>query len=169
VLAEDRSLDEALVQVDVGWGRLRVLPGGSPPNRQCWSAPSACNLLAELSEMSDIVIIDTPALLAISDALPLLDQVSGTVLVARPDRTTRDALGRISQVISSAKGSILGVVAIGAKAGGLYGYSTYGYGSGSGAEEGDKAEAARGDGAQKGCLGRPASGCSVAGGIAASP
>ena len=34
--------------------------------------------------MCDLVIIDTGPLLAVSDALPLLDRVSGTLLVARP-------------------------------------------------------------------------------------
>ena len=75
-------------------------------------------LLAELAEQSDIVIIDTPPILAVSDVIPLLEEVSGTVLVARLDSSTRDSVLKARQVIENSRGSILGVVATGVKASG---------------------------------------------------
>jgi hypothetical protein len=114
------------------------------------------SLLAELSELSDIVVIDTPPLLAVSDAIPLLEQVSGVVLIARLDYTSRDAVSRARQVISTARGEVLGVVATGARGGALYGYGAYGYGYGYGyVEETDRAQARSGNGADgRGPLGR---------------
>lgn len=86
-------------------------------------------LLGELAESADLVVIDTNPLLSVSDSLPLLDCVSGVVLVARLNSTTKDAVGRLQKTIANTSGNVLGVVATGAAAG-LYG--RYGYGSGYG-------------------------------------
>ena len=68
------------------------------------------------------MIVDTPPLLNVSDAVPLLEGVSGTVLVARVGATNRDALKRLREVIDKARGTVLGAVAAGASGVGLYGY-----------------------------------------------
>lgn len=130
VLVGERSLDEALSYVDVGAGRLRILPGASPPPNPAVLLGSQRMrlLLAELSEQVDMVIVDTPGLLACSDAIPLFSQVSGSVMVARLNRTPQDVVRRTRQVILSAGGSVLGSVVTGAHSGGIYGYySYYGY------------------------------------------
>ncbi len=81
-------------------------------------------VLSELESMSQIVVVDTTPLLNVSDALPLLDLVSGVVLVAKLGATSRDALIRTRQVLETGKASVLGVVATGSAAAGLYGYGT---------------------------------------------
>lgn len=130
VLVGERSLDEALSYVDVGAGRLRILPGAVPPPNPAvlLGSQRMRMLLAELSEQVDMVIVDTPGLLACSDAIPLFSQVSGSVIVARLNRTPQDVVRRTKQVITSAGGSVLGSVVTGARTGGIYGYySYYGY------------------------------------------
>jgi capsular exopolysaccharide synthesis family protein len=129
VLVEDRALEDALEEMEVGGGRLRVLSGGtSAPNPAVLLGSARMrSLIAQLSEQADMVVIDTPPILSVSDPIPLLERVSGTVLVARVDHTSRDALRRSEQVISAAGGTLLGVVATGTRAGGLYGYADYGY------------------------------------------
>jgi capsular exopolysaccharide synthesis family protein len=124
VLTNQGELEDALVEVDVGDGRLRVLAAGSrPPNpARLLSSRRISSLLASLSEQVDIVIIDTPPLLSVSDAVPLLEKVSGTVLVAKVGTTSRDALQRMRQVIETARGNVLGAVATGTGRAGLYGY-----------------------------------------------
>jgi polysaccharide biosynthesis transport protein len=124
VLTKQAELREALVDVDVGDGRLRVLAAGiRPPNpARLLSSKSMNSLLMGLSERADIVILDTPPLLNVSDAVPLLESVSGTVIVAKVGATTRDALQRVRQVIDTAQGNVLGVVATGSSGAGLYGY-----------------------------------------------
>jgi tyrosine-protein kinase len=127
VLVGERTLDEALSYVDVGAGRLRILPGATPPPNPAvlLGSQRMRMLLAELSEQVDIVVVDTPGLLACSDAIPLFSQASGSVIVARLDRTPTDVVRRTKQVIASAGGNVLGSVVTGATGGGLYGY--YGY------------------------------------------
>src|SRR5439155_23839145 len=80
------------------------------------------------------LIIDTPPLLAVSDAIPLQEQVSGTVLVARMDHTSRDGVGKAAAFISTAGGNLLGFVGTGIQLGGVAGYDAYAYGYGYAAE-----------------------------------
>jgi len=127
VLVGERSLDEVFVDMETGAGRLRLLPGATPPPNPAvlLGSQRMRDLLAELTEQVDMVLIDTPGLLAVSDAIPLFNQVAGSIIVSRLNRTPKDALRRARQVIDSAGGNVLGSVATGAHAGGLYGY--YGY------------------------------------------
>ena len=129
LLAMDAPPEEALVEAPMFGRRLRVLASGPiPPNpSELIGSPRMRRLLSELKSLADLVIIDTTPLLAVSDALPLLDQVSGTIVVAKLDSTSSDAISRLMQVASTGNAHVLGVVATGAKAGGLYAYGAYGY------------------------------------------
>jgi polysaccharide biosynthesis transport protein len=133
VLAATAPLEAALREVPPFGRGLRLLPAGPvPPN------PSAllgslrmASLLDELTNDSDIVIVDSTPLLVVSDAFPLLDKVTGVLALARLDKTPRDALRRMVQVMSSAGAQIFGFVATDARSRirGGYGYG-YGYGYG---------------------------------------
>ena len=89
VLVGEKTLEEAFVYVDAPGGRLRLLPGAEPPPNPAVLLGSQRMrlLLAELSGQVDMVVIDTPGLLAVSDAIPLFNQVAGSVLVSRLGRT----------------------------------------------------------------------------------
>jgi receptor protein-tyrosine kinase/non-specific protein-tyrosine kinase len=134
VLLGEASLDDALVPVEFDgiseYGGLYVLPCNAPPPNPSVLLGSGQmkSLLAELSEQADIVLIDTPPVLSVSDAIPLLETVSGTVLVVRLDYSTTDSVRKARQVISSARGQVLGTVATSARAAGLYEYGGYGTG-----------------------------------------
>ncbi|MGI8559319.1 MAG: polysaccharide biosynthesis tyrosine autokinase [Solirubrobacteraceae bacterium] len=133
VLVDTLSLEDALKDVPspgLSGGRLRVLPAGPPPPNpsELIGSQRMHTLVAELEDIADVVILDSAPLLVVSDSLPLLEAVSGIVLIARINRTHRAALTRLGQVITSAGGNALGVVATDAASGGLYG--GYGYGSG---------------------------------------
>jgi capsular exopolysaccharide synthesis family protein len=127
VLVGESSLEEALIDVDAGGGRLRILPGagGAPNPAVLLGSQRMRTLLAELEEISDIIVIDSPAILAVSDAMPLINAAAGTILVARVDKTQKEAVERMAQLASSAGGVVLGSVATGGRGGGVYGY--YGY------------------------------------------
>jgi Mrp family chromosome partitioning ATPase len=85
-------------------------------------------VLAELESGADLVIVDSAAALAVSDALPLLRWTSGVVMIARLNRSTRAGIRRLQQIITSANGTLLGIVATGAPSRG--GFDGYGYGYG---------------------------------------
>ncbi len=123
VVIGERQLFEVLVTVDAptggdgfsGSGSLRVLPAGAaPPNpAELLSSPAVRQLLTDLEARADIVIVDTAAALAVSDALPLLQAASGVVFVVRINRSTRAAIRRLMSIVTSANGTPLGVVATG--------------------------------------------------------
>jgi polysaccharide biosynthesis transport protein len=133
VLTNQAQLEDSLTEVDVGDGRLRVLAGGAtPPNpARLLSSARMETVIGELAEQADIVILDTPPLLHVSDAIPLLERVSGSIVVARTGYTSRDAIVRQRQVIETAQGTLLGAVATGADTAGLYGYGSDYYDEGS--------------------------------------
>jgi polysaccharide biosynthesis transport protein len=123
VLLEEKSVDDALLDVEVeGKGRLQLLPGGEgAPNAAVLLGSERMGfLLADLSKRAEIVVVDTPPLLVVSDAIPLLEDVSGVVLVARVGYSDHDAVRRVADVISAAQGTLLGVAVTGTQASGLY-------------------------------------------------
>jgi tyrosine-protein kinase Etk/Wzc len=75
------------------------------------------NILRELESECDLVIVDTPAALAVSDPVPLMRSVGGVVVVARMNHSTRQTLRRLQKIIEAAQGHLLGVVATGTTAG----------------------------------------------------
>jgi capsular exopolysaccharide synthesis family protein len=121
-------LEETLHELPSYGSRLKILPAGpKPPNpSELIGSKRMSALLEELTELADVVVIDTPPLLVVSDAFPLLEQVSGTVGLARLDHTPRDAVQRMVEITTTAGGRVFGMVATGAKGGSL-GYD-YGYG-----------------------------------------
>ena len=83
-------------------------------------------LISELEHRCDLVIVDTAAMLAVGDSLPLLRLVSGVVVVVRLNRSSRVSLKRLRSVIESAEATVSGVVATGG-AGATSGYGYYYY------------------------------------------
>ena len=142
VLAGERSLVDVLVDIPVEAdhaGRLQILPAGPPPPNPTAlvSSDQMRQLIGRLESLSELVIVDTPAALAVSDALPLVQWVSGAVVVVRLNRTARSALRRLQKMIVAGHGTILGAVATGSGAGDTYGYR-YGYDRYSDARTGPK-------------------------------
>ncbi len=98
-------------------------------------------LLDELRAKYDFIIIDTPPVLLISDALALSNSVDGVVLICRHQVSYVSDIARALNTLQFAKANILGVVVNDYKtnaAGKLYGgykkyyyYNTYGYAYGS--------------------------------------
>jgi Mrp family chromosome partitioning ATPase len=84
-------------------------------------------LLNQLETLADLVVVDTPAALAVSDPLPLLTEASGVVMVARVDSTRREAIRRLQRMVVAANGTLLGVVATATSRGPGHGRYDYGY------------------------------------------
>ena len=99
--------------IAVGVDNLRVLPAGTiPPNpTELLASPAMRALERELLGRADLVIYDTPAVLAVPDALELGRQVDLAILVARTGKTGRRelaaAIERLEQVGTDVAGSIL--------------------------------------------------------------
>ncbi|HEY1356634.1 MAG TPA: hypothetical protein VGF09_09965 [Solirubrobacterales bacterium] len=113
------SLDGAIVEVDLGVSErgqarsLHMLPAGpSPPNPfELLESGRMEEVLAELRSRYSLVLLDTPALSAVSDALALVPKVSGVLVIGALGHTTRDAANELRKQLILARGNALGVVA----------------------------------------------------------
>jgi succinoglycan biosynthesis transport protein ExoP len=106
---------------------LDVLVAGSmrPPNPgELIESQAMAALLEHTKSSYDLVIIDTPPLTAVSDAISLLNKVDGVVIVGWIGRSPRDTAVRLHQVLDSSGAPVLGVIANGAKSGGADVYGT---------------------------------------------
>jgi capsular exopolysaccharide synthesis family protein len=138
VLAGESDLRSVLLDVPVSsegdgqitaQGRLYVLPAGpvAPNPSELLSSDRMEQILQELESSHDLVIVDSAAALAVSDALPLLRWTTGVVFVARLNRSTRAGIRRLQRVVTAAHGTLLGVVATGVPNRGGYDGYDYGY------------------------------------------
>lgn len=110
-------------------GRLSVLPAGRiPPNPgELLGSDGMSQILEELSADFDYVLIDTPPLLAISDAAVLAQYASGTLLVASTGSTTRNALASAIEALEAVNSGPAGIILTKVPTG--RGSDRYGYGS----------------------------------------
>ena len=97
---------------------LDVLAAGAvlPPNPAELLESHAMDTLLELASSTyDLVVIDTPPLIAVSDAFSLLTKVDGVVIVGWVGRSRWDAAETLHQVLASSTAPLLGVIANGSK------------------------------------------------------
>lgn len=83
-------------------------------------------LLAGLNELAEVVIYDSPPVLAVTDAAVLANRVDGTVLVIKANQTRRDAVRKTIAALQHADANLLGAVLNQvSKKGGTYYYQGY--------------------------------------------
>jgi capsular exopolysaccharide synthesis family protein len=92
--------------------RLRVLTSGPlPPNpSELLGSQRMRSLVAELGEKFDHVLIDTPPVGSVSDALVLSPMVDGVVLVVHAGGLPREVVQRVKAKLDQAQARLLGVV-----------------------------------------------------------
>jgi len=81
-------------------------------------------LLATLRQRYESIVIDSPPMLAVTDASVLGQKTDGVILVVRAEKTERDAINLAIQQLRHVGARILGVVVNDAKPDGPY-YSYY--------------------------------------------
>ncbi len=136
-LTNDRGLSTLLTYHDRPWGwgshdtmlpNLHVVTAGPlPPNpADLLSLDRLRALLAEMRETVDVMVIDTPPVLAVSDPLILAAHVDGMIVVSLGGKTRLDHLKRAATTLQQSGVRIIGVVLNqqGAKEAGYY-YADY--------------------------------------------
>jgi capsular exopolysaccharide synthesis family protein len=104
------ELDALIRTLDVPG--LFFLPAGPPPRSpaELVASPRMQWALALLRERFDVIVLDTPPVLAVTDAAVLAREVDGVVLVARGHTTEAEAVRRARDQLALAGARILGVV-----------------------------------------------------------
>lgn len=111
VLLGSASLADAIVPSNMGAG-LYVLPagyagarGGVPIGGQRFA-----RLLEEVRDRFDMILVDTPPLLAVADAAHVSAQADGTLIVVRSDRTDRTELQAAVERLRTLRAPLIGLV-----------------------------------------------------------
>lgn len=92
---------------------MDVLLGGKPPRNaaELIDSQRMIELLATAERDYDLVVLDTPPVLMVSDAIPLMGQVGAVLVVARVGRTTGDEMNSLRQQLDKIGAPTVGVVA----------------------------------------------------------
>lgn len=148
VLIGEARMHEAIRSIQVGPnGVLDVLIAGdlAPPNAgELIDSHAMETLLNRATADYDLVVIDTPPVGLVADAIPLLTKVDGVIVVARVGRSHRDSAEQLRKKLMSLRAPVLGIVANGVRGmdatgyrGRRYGYgyaASYGYAPANGAQ-----------------------------------
>ncbi len=125
---EEEELTEYLIEVN---GYLDVLPAGALPENvpALLSSKRLGVLLAQFRELYDIIILDTPPVLLVSDALLLRALADGVLMVIKDGYTTKTFIKDTKRVFDVAgikpTACILNAVSDKKSKGKYYGYASY--------------------------------------------
>jgi capsular exopolysaccharide synthesis family protein len=125
VLLGEATLAQGLRRYDPN---VLVLPAGTPPPNpsELLSTNKAGAVIRALAEEFDVVLVDTPPVLPVTDALVVSRIVDATIVVVDSRSTARKAVGRTLQMLGQVSAPVLGIVLNGLPEGNGYGYG-YGY------------------------------------------
>lgn len=105
-----------------------LLAGAIPPNPgELLEGRRLVALLDHVASAYDLVIIDTPPIGVVSDAIPLVRQVDGIIVIGRVGYSRRDRAARLVKQLAELNAHVLGLVINASEAadlGGYYGYYT---------------------------------------------
>ena len=110
VVVGEGKLEDAIKSTDIPG--LFVMPCGPvPPNpAELLHTKAFADILSKLGERFDRVILDTPPVGAVADAVVLSTQVDGVVLVLKAGKTNKDLAKRTVRALRDVKANIYGAV-----------------------------------------------------------
>ncbi len=110
-LAGTENADEMIVEIDEIPG-LHVLPAGRMPPypSEMLASEALTTLMQGWRERFRYIVIDTPPVLAVTDAVVGARVANAVILVARSEKTRRQTLTRARDLLSKARVHIAGVV-----------------------------------------------------------
>ncbi len=128
VLTGGISFTDAMVQHE-SLPNLCLLPSGTvPPNpAELLDSKRFDALLEEAKKQFDLILIDSPPVLMVTDPVILSTKTDGALIILRSQKTTKPVLKRAVEVLSRSYGRKLGFVVNGMDTKSVEYYYTYGY------------------------------------------
>lgn len=110
VLTKQKPLAEVITTTDVE--NLDVLTSGPiPPNpAELLGSKAMLEFLKKVEEHYDIILFDTPPILAVTDAQILANHCQGSVLVISSGKTENEKAVKAKEMLAATKGKLLGAV-----------------------------------------------------------
>lgn len=132
LMGKTDNLEQALFPVQPTAGAsgtewLKVMPSGSSIEdpAELLSRGAMQTLLKDLEQRADLVLIDTPPLLPVTDALVIAPMVSGALIVLGPRSVTSGVISSVRQQLAKVGANTLGLVLNGQEPSTMSAY--YGY------------------------------------------
>lgn len=128
VLVGTIELEDAMQHSTVP-GLAVLTSGATPPNpSELLQSHAMIETITQLRKIFDVIVIDAPPLLPVTDAALLTSQADGALLVVRHGKTTRDHVRHAVERLEAVGGRTLGVVLNMVPARGSADSYGYGYG-----------------------------------------
>ncbi|MBB6446094.1 CpsD/CapB family tyrosine-protein kinase [Bacillus benzoevorans] len=110
ILTKRNELQQCIQETELE--NLSVLPTGPiPPNpAELLGSQAMKDMLDKALESFDMILIDTPPVLAVTDAQILANQCDGTILVIKSGETPIEAAVKSKELLLAANGKLLGTV-----------------------------------------------------------
>lgn len=110
ILTGESSLQESLQETALD--NLQVIPAGPrPPNpAELLDSDVMLKTIDELKSQFEVIIIDSPPVLAVTDAVVLAPSIDGVFMVVEMGRTPRHAVTRAHEGLEAAQARIMGAV-----------------------------------------------------------
>jgi succinoglycan biosynthesis transport protein ExoP len=111
VLLGQKTIAQVLQQVPAERDLWVLAAGALPPSpAELLNGAAARSLFADLREQFDLVIIDSPPVLPVTDAVLLSTFTEGTLLVVAAGRTRRSHLRRAAEKLAQVNAPVIGAV-----------------------------------------------------------
>lgn len=113
---------------------LSLLPAGEPPAlpSEFFASPAFEKLLKKVSGSFDYILLDSPPILAVTDASVIATKVNAVVAVVRSRNTTKLAVSALAQALHRTDAPVFGFVLNDVDNASLDGFHEYGYARGKG-------------------------------------
>lgn len=124
----DDQLQSASVWQTTEIEQLKIITSGSKPSNpaELLGSPRMRKLLVEWENAFDIVILDMPPVLAVTDAQLIAPLTGGMVMVVREGIALKNDVKKASMILKNVNSSILGVVYNGSRKAATNSYAYYG-------------------------------------------
>lgn len=110
LIVNDLPLDEVIKKTKFD-GLDLITSGPVPPNpAELLSAPKLDAIMVRLKTNYDMIIIDSPPILSMTDAQLLSKSASGVILVTNVEKNNRDRLNEAKDLLYKADANIIGIV-----------------------------------------------------------
>ncbi|WP_084804339.1 CpsD/CapB family tyrosine-protein kinase [Halonatronum saccharophilum] len=110
ILTGDISFEEGIKDTDID--NLRVITTGTtPPNpAELLNSKRMDDLIDKAEEEADILFIDTPPVIAVTDAAVLSSKVDGTIIVVASHQAQEQMVAQAKDLLDKARANLIGVV-----------------------------------------------------------
>ena len=127
VLVGKMEIDDVVQKTEIE--NLFLMPCGTlPPNpSELLGSSSMEKVIEALKDRFDVILFDSPPIIAVTDAAVLGSKVDGLVVVVKSGQTFRDATQRAKALINNVKIPVLGALLNGVRIESMYGSYYYYY------------------------------------------